>query len=258
MPRHLTEGVTITKIKLRIFFVLAIFMIAGMIGWLFFGTIRQTVTLEGIAFPQSGIRRVVSQEKGRVQQVLHHAGDYVQQGDLLAVIPQEAMLDTMQKSEITPELLTQYQNKSLITAPVSGTISDIAEVGDVVQEGNIVAKVITHDPYSNQSELRAYVPATVAATLQQGMEVEISPYTSSRESNGFLKGFLNKIGTLPITQEQIIEDLSGFSNPKSEDKEQGLIEIRVTLVGSPEIETGTICDMVVITQRSKPIEVFIS
>ncbi len=252
------EGAIITTVRVRSFFLLAILLIVCMVSWLFFGTVRQTVDISGIAFPQSGIRRVVAKENGSVQQVLCQAGDYVEQGDLLAVIPQEELLSTMEESNVTADLLTQYVSKSLVTAPVSGVISDLAEIGDVLQQGDMVAKIITDDPYSNQSEIRAYVPADVAATLQQGMTVEVSRHTVARESSGYMSGFLNRIGTLPVTKEQISEDLSGFANPGEPAENQGLIEVRVTLVDSPEIETGTICDMVVMQQERKPIQIFAS
>lgn len=233
---------------------LAAAALACALAWLFWGGAQRTVALQGIAFPQSGIRRVVSGHGGAVRQVLCRVGDAVERGDLLAVVPREDLLERMRAGEAGGALWRSYEADSLVEAPVSGKISRVAAVGEVLAVGGTVAEIIEDDPFTSQSELRAYVPAEVAAGLLEGMEVQVTPHAASREKDGFYSGFISRIGAFPRSREQIGEELSGFQAPWGGGAEENLIEVRVALVDAPELGTGTVCAMTVVVRRARPVE----
>lgn len=220
--------------------------------WSLFGTVTQTVSLRGISFPQSGIRRVVAPHGGAVRQTMCAEGDTVEQGDLLAVLPQEALLEQMRGEGGAGDTWREYTDQSLLRAPVNGIISRVAAVGRVLAAGDTVAEIIEDDPFTSQSEVRAYVPADVATLLLEGMEVQVTSASSSRERDGFYSGFISRIGSFPRSAEKISEELSGFQAPWTGDADDNLIEVRVTLVGNVKLDTGALCDMVVITRRVSP------
>ncbi len=231
--------------------------LAAAAAWVCLGSVTRTVSLQGIAFPQSGIRRVVAWHGGAVQQVLCRVGDTVERGDLLAVLPREDLLEAMRRGDGTEETWGSYVEDSLIQAPVSGKISRVAAVGEVLAVGGSLAEIIEDDPFTSQSELRAYVPAEVAAGLLEGMEVQVTPQAASRVRDGFYSGFISRIGVFPRSRTQVGEELSGFQAPWGGGAEENLIEVRVSLVGAPELDTGTLCELTVVQRRATPLELLL-
>lgn len=236
--------------------------------WLCFGSMTQTVSLKGLVFPQSGIRKVYAPAQGTVSQVLVNIGDIVEKGDILAVIPQQQLIMQMQTAGADKQALQQqYAQQAFVKAPVSGKVSQIVNIGQTVQQGETVIQIIGSDSYINQCEIRGYIPAAVAQRLRQGMQVEVSPDFAPRERYGYIEGFINAIGTLPVTHDQIAQELSGFQLPVDLADDESIVEVRITLVGNQrtdgsatflwkddiEVDTGTVCDVVVITQKTTPL-----
>ena len=144
----------------------------------------------------------------------------------------------------------RYLDAALVRAPVSGTVSRAAQTGAVLAPGDPVAELLEDDPFTNQSELRAYVPAETAAQLLTGMRVRVDPSGSAPEG-GRSTGFVSAIGEFPSSQAQLREDLGGFQLPGGGTGD--LIEVRVTLADGKPLEMGTVREMTVVLGEASPL-----
>ena len=191
-----------------------------------------------------------------------------QAGDLIAIVPQEDLFQQIQEAraaQAAPEELEQlygaYQAASMIYTPVSGRVVDLVETGSAIQTGDLVVGITNADSTTNEAEIRAYVPSTVAQSIKKGMEVRVYPSASGADSYGYVQGLVSGISSYPITETDISETLGRFYT--------SIVEIRVTLLGGSDgttgawsraeggslsIDTGTLCEMEVIVDEMTPWE----
>ncbi len=247
---------------------------AGALAWCFAGTLVRSVQITGVVFPQYGIEQVTSERTGLVSYVQVEVGDMVQAGDLIAIIPQEELLQEIRdaqaaqaSAEELAALYSDYQAASMIYTPVSGRVVDLVSPGSRIQPGELVAGITSSNISSNEAEIRAYVPSTVAQSIQKGMEVRVYPGTAGTEEYGYVQGLVSDISDYPITETDISDALGRFYTSELIPENENIVEIRVTLLGGAEgttgawsraeggslaIETGTLCRMEVITSETTP------
>lgn len=254
----------------------AIFLLVviGILVWCFAGTIVGSVRATGVVFPQYGIEQVTSEVDGLVSYVQVEVGDMVQAGDLIAIVPQVDLLEKIRSAqdaqagqEELEALYKEYQAASMIYASVSGRVVDLVETGSSIQAGDLVVGITSSDLYSNEAEIRAYVPATVAQSIKKGMEVRVYPGTADAEDYGYVQGLVSDIFDYPITETDISDALGRFYTSEIVPQNENIVEIRVTLLagsdqnggswssaegGSLAIDTGTLCEMEVITSEMTP------
>ena len=243
-------------------------MIAAAAVWFFAGTVTNTVSVWGVVFPQSGIEQVTSHVDGTVSYVQVGVGDNVEAGDLIAVVPQTALLERIRLAragdagrEELEELYRAYTAASLICTPVAGRVVDIARTGQSISAGDLVVSVAISDKSSNEAEIRAYVPMSVAQTVKKGMTVRVYP---AGEQYGYIRGLVSDILPYPITGTDISQELGRFFVSDDVPVGENITEIRVTLlIGSEEstlkdesaaIDIGTRCRMEVVVSELKPWE----
>ena len=200
--------------------------------WLFTGSMVLGVEISGIVFPQHGIQSVESRREGTLTCCQVKVGDSVEAGDLLAIIPH------------------------------SGLLEEAAGEGAHIQVGDTLADITSSDPYTNEAEIRAYVPVDTARSISKGMEVRIYPQYESRALRGYLPGLVSEISGYPITQADIQRDLGRFYS--GQDLGENLLEVRVTLLpGSgtgqggeetAELDLNTQCSMTVVIDEMTPWE----
>ena len=198
-------------------------------------------------------------------------GDTVEAGDLIAIVPQEGLLDQMQASspEGAEQLYDDYQAASMIYTPVSGRVVDLVSVGSAVQTGDLIVGVTNADSTTNEAEIRAYVSATAAQSIQKGMEVRVYPDVSGSENYGYVQGLVSDLSNYPITEANISETLGRFYSSQLVPQNENIVELRVTLLGGSDgttgvwsraeggrvtIDTGTICEMEVVVDEMTPWE----
>lgn len=263
MRKHIADrfrgGSRVAVLRVRLFLLLLISAFLLSVAWLLFGTITQTVTLTGVSFPQEGVRKVIAEAGGSVQQVLVQVGDAVEKGDLLAIVPNSAAMEQLRSQPDDPALGTLYENTSVIRAPIAGVVSEIVSAKELVSKGDAVAVLIPVNEYMNQNEIRAYITSSVAYRLARGMRVQVSPSYAPREQYGYLEGFISQVDMLPMSSAQIHQELGGFEGLLHISENESIVEVRVTLLDNHDsrIEVpsmGTVCQMQVITGRYHPIE----
>ena len=248
--------------------------VAGILAWCFTGTITRSVQITGVVFPQYGIEQVTSEIDGLVSYVQVEVGDLVEAGDLIAIVPQGELLEQLRQAQEAqaPQdeiqgLYAAYQAASMVYTPVSGRVVELVETGSRVQAGEVVAGITSADIYSNEAEIRAYVPSAVAQSIQKGMEVRVYPSSADAENYSPAQGLVSDIFDYPITETDISEALGRFYAGEIVPQDENIVEIRVTLLAGSEetaaawsraegeaiaIETGTLCEMEIITGEMTP------
>lgn len=251
--------------------VILLAVVLGAAAWCFTGTMTRTVAVTGVVFPHYGIEQVTSQVDGQVSYVQVEVGDTVEAGDLIAIVPQEGLLDQMQASfpEGVEQLYDDYQAASMIYTPVSGRVVDLVSVGSAVRTGDLIVGVTNADSTTNEAEIRAYVSATAAQSIQKGMEVRVYPDVSGSENYGYVQGLVSDLSNYPITEANISETLGRFYSSQIVPQNENIVELRVTLLGGSDgttgvwsraeggrvtIDTGTICEMEVVVDEMTPWE----
>lgn len=239
--------------------------------WLFTGTLIRGVEISGIVFPQYGIQSVESRREGSVSYCQVKVGDSVEAGDLLAIIPDTELLAEIQAArsseETAPEeleaLYKAYETASMVYSPVSGRVVEMVDQGTYLRMGDTLADITSADPYTNEGEIRAYVPVDTAQAISKGMEVRIYPQYESWALRGYLPGLVSRISSYPITQADIQRDLGRFYSSENIPQSENLLEVRVTILPgaggemeeeTAELDLNTLCSMTVVMKELTPWE----
>ncbi len=203
--------------------------------WSLTGNITDGVRVSGIIFPNSGVMNLTSPIKGTVTDVLVQDGEYVEQGQTILVIPNNELIDKIKiakAQQLSPEsyaqYISEYEDSSLIKTKVSGTIQNIVAENALVSAGNVLAGIVIEDRSTNSKELIAFIPLSISKKFKIGMEAQISPSFAPREEYGFIKGFITKLGTTPVTH-QYIEKTFGSLQYEGLLPEENCIEVRIAL-----------------------------
>ncbi len=242
----------------------------------FTGTMTRTVAITGLVFPHYGIEQVTSQVSGQVSYVQVEVGDTVEAGDLIAIVPQEALYQQIEAARAAQAddaeldaLYAAYEAASMIYTPVSGRVVDLVASGSAIQAGDLVMGVTSADSTTNEAEIRAYVSSTVAQSIQKGMDVRVYPSVSGSENYGYVQGLVSDISNYPITETNVSDTLGRFYTSQIVPQNENIVEIRVTLLGGSDgstgvwsraeggsltIDTGTLCEMEVILDEMTPWE----
>ena len=264
----------------------ALLLITGVIIWGFFGNINSTTQMQGLIFPKAGVEPIICQNPGAVGNVLYSVGDTVTKGDIIAVIPDEEKLAAIEKKqeeiedaapgqraerkEELEKLYSDYESHSIICASESGTIQNIARTGDILEEGDEVANILVNSQYSNNRQIAAYVPLTVAKRLKLGMEMQICPSYLTREEYGYMEGYVSSIGEVPVTEESLRSYYGNLEYVSDILPSQSCVEVLISIQVDEEsanhfkwsnvkgesvsVEVGTVCDIQAVVEKKRPID----
>jgi multidrug efflux pump subunit AcrA (membrane-fusion protein) len=159
-----------------------------------------------------------------------------------------------------------------IESPYAGQIVELlAQVGDVVQEGEVVARVSEEaggseraiiSPYTGRIlEVKVdlghlvdrgtslmnlelvgedvklegimYVPLADGKKIAPGMDVQLSPSTVSKETYGYMLGKVAEVGTFPATYEGILRTLGSDDLVEALNIQTAPIQIQIELLPDP-------------------------
>ena len=250
-------------------------VIVGFLVWAFVGSYISGTTVYGVIFPEGGIVNVNTGTAGYVSDVRVRVGDYVQAGDLLAIIPQDNIineLDIAKKQGVDAtrieELINKYNYLSFIYAKHDGRITEVVEERTFMEDGEKIAAIMVQNNIGSNHQVLAFVPSGSAKNLGLGMEAQISPTFAPREEYGYMQGYISSIGKYPITSENIDSGLISFV--KDILPETGFIEVKITLLPDVnsdnlikwsnekgqtlDVDMGTACKILIVTEKSRPVE----
>jgi HlyD family secretion protein len=154
-------------------------------------------------------QRVQEIEQGRQQadQDLRHAESDLVRLDAQALEGTNRRRDDLTRAQMqtsdarrhVDELQVQLAANSVVTAPVSGRVTEIkASEGAVVRPGMPVASVQSGD---RGLELVLYIPPEHGKKVKPGMPVRIAPITVKKEEYGTMLGEIVSISDFPATPE---------------------------------------------------------
>lgn len=238
--------------------------------------VSRSVEISGIVFPHNGIEPVKSKRDGVVSSLQVKVGEVVKAGDLIAIVPDTRTLEEIETARESgasrqelEALYDQYQAESMIYTPIAGRVVELAEQGEHLGAGETVAGITNADQYTNESEIRAYVPIGTAQSISKGMQVRVRPQYSSPGQHGYLPGLVSGISDYPVTQADISRELGRFYSSDHVPQDGNIVEIRVTLLLDPEaaqaswngaggegltLDVSTLCSMEVIIAEQTPWE----
>jgi hypothetical protein len=211
--------------------------------WLVFGTIYETVSVNGIIWPSENNGNVYAPAGGKITKTSVSVGDTVNAGDIIAVIPQD---DTLRKIKAAKEsgadeneikkLYDEYDSSSVIRSRINGVVTDICEENAYISKGERVAAIVPYDKGDDNKILTAFIPSSSGGLVTHGMAVQVMPDYAPREKYGYIKAFISGISEYPITGQNIKETNSSLFL-SSMDENESYLQLEITLL--PDSETAS-------------------
>ena len=276
-PEQLNQYISVISIKAWVILMAVLAVLAAGVYWSINGDITSTLNASGIIFPERGSSVITADSPGQITDVCERVGDYVNQGDVIAVVSQEALLDQIrqavaqqQPDEVIERMRDEYYYKSMIISPYSGRIMSISNLFEYVNQGDTIASIVLQQEYVNDKEVITYVDLSAAQNIETGMDVQISPDFAPREEYGYMHGYVSSVGTYPVLKSDIQQRLGNYAFEYENMENDALIEVRITLLTDDTsknrirwssskgqelaISVGTTCDISIITSKFKLID----
>lgn len=277
-PERLNEYIKITHPGVWSLLVgcLALAIAVGI--WGVKGSIPETVKTSGIIFPQNGVTAVVPLTGGRISDMRIKVGDFVEAGQIIAVIPQEKILNQIKQlksneavnEKLIKSMYNEYESQSIVVSPVSGVVLAAKGTNETVSSTEAVASIVKQEKYADNKQIICYIPSGVAKKLREGMEVQVSPDYAPREEYGYMYGHITSIGTYPVSESDVLTAVGSMQYAQGLLSQANCVEVRVTLTVDPNsqnktkwsnkkgesipLSIGTNTDMLIVVKNYKPYE----
>lgn len=218
----------------------------GFICWCFFGSVTDREHIRGVVFPSTGTNAVSVPNDGAVREVLVHKGDYVEEGQTLA-------------------LISVAGSYSILSAPYSGKVlSYIAENSSFNAFEGIV-NLLPENTSGTVTSMVAFAGYNPSRMMKVGMEIQATPMSETREKIGFVKGRIVSISPYPVSRREATVRLQNQSMvDEIFPDEASVFEIEIELETEPDnpgsllwsfpqkevvdMSVGTFCNVEVITK----------
>ena len=289
-PEQLDQHVRITRPGAWVAILAIVTLFVGVGIWAFVGNIYSGENVYGVIFPTNSLIVKTSQSGGKITDVLVSETQEVEKGDVLAVVPDSNLLSQIAEKQAAymsatgpaketlklalESLKAQYLENSFITAEKSGTISEIESIDTVIEPGSTVAMNVSNESTSNSKEIIAYVSYSIASTFKVGDVAQVTPASLKREEYGYMTGTVTKIGSSVISEDDIIKSMGTTKYVASMDLAPDSVEVRVRInvdntskngyewsnsrgKNIEKIDIGTLCNIKVITNNKRPIDLLI-
>lgn len=277
-PERLNEYIKITNPGIWTILLGCLALLIAVGFWGFYGSIPDSVRAQGVMFPQNGTTSVIPVAGGRISDMRIKVGDFVEAGQIIAVIPQEDIIRQIieLRGNLKPDqkriaaLMNEYENSSLIISPVSGIVLAAKYVNETVSSVEAVARIVRQEKYADDKQIICYIPTSTAKKLKEGMEVQVSPDFATREEYGYMQGHITGIGTYPVSQADVLSAVGSEQYAEGLLPQGSSVEVRVTLTVDPDsqnkikwsnkkgeslqLSIGTSCNMLIIVNNYKPYE----
>lgn len=277
-PEQLNEYIKVLNPGVFVILAGTAAIIIAVVLWSIFGSVSDTVHVKGVIFPQDGIVDVIPTVNGCISDMRVKNGDFVNAGQIIAVIPQDDLINRIKEIKASSNidtkeinsLIDEYEDESIIISPVSGIVTKAMYTGENAAKGKSIASIIKQEKYANDKQVICYVAASEAKKLSAGMEVQVSPGYAPREEYGYMHGIITSIGTYPVTTAEINSTIGDIQNKNDLLPQGSAVEVRINLTVDPnskdlikwsnkkgekvQVSIGTDCDIAIVVKRQRPIE----
>jgi multidrug resistance efflux pump len=277
-PERLNEYIKITHPGVWSVILGCLALLAAVGFWGFYGSIPDSIRSGGIIFPQNGVAAIIPAVGGRIGDMRVKVGDFVEAGQILAMIPQEDILGQIRdlKNNVKPDekqiaaLISEYENRSIIVSPVSGVVLSARSANETVSSTEAIASIVKQEKYANDKQVICYIPTLTAKKLKEGMEVQVSPDFAPREEYGYMQGHVTSIGTYPVSEADVLSAVGSRQYAMGLLPQGNSVEVRVTLTVDPgsqdkikwsnkkgesiPLSIGTNCNLLIVVKNYKPYE----
>lgn len=277
-PERLNEYIKITHPGVWSVLLGCLALLIAVGFWGFYGSIPDSVKSNGIMFPQNGVASVIPTAGGRISDMRVRVGDFVEAGQILAVIPQEDILvqinelksNTAIDEKQIATLINEYENRSIIVSPVSGIVLSAKSANETISSTEAVASIVKQEKYADDKQIICYIPTSTAKKLKEGMEVQVSPDFASREEYGYMLGHITSIGTYPVSEADVLSAVGSQQYAEGLLPPGNSVEVRITLTVDPgsqdkikwsskkgesiPLSIGINCNLLIVVKNYKPYE----
>ena len=272
----MSKGIRAISIKNTVFVVLLTVCAAAFTLWLAFGTVYETVSVDGIIWPAENNGAVYAQSDGTVTKTVVSVGSMVSAGDILAIIPSQDILSGIESGKASgisesdlQKLYGDYDNISVIRANINGIVTEIVKENAYIRTGEKIASVVPYDTDGNNKTLTAFIPAQKGGLITVGMEAQVMPDFAPREEYGYIKAYISSISQYPITGQRIQDTNSELFLSTLDERESYLL-VEITFIpeaqaqsrlkwsnpksGAIKVAMGTICQADIVVKKCRPYE----
>lgn len=287
-PEQLDKQVKITTPAA---WIVCLAMCVGMVTfilWSFTYQISNGAKMNGVVFTNKDNAQIKAERDCIVTDVLVSSGEYVEIGDVIAIISFDELLEQIEQeryqlNQLEPdseeyirekekldEMIEKYVASTVIKSNCAGYVQNIVTDGNALERGENIVSIMQESGYN---EVVAYVPMQAANNMTLGMKAQISPVYAPREEYGYMTGAVTYIGTVPVTEENIIEKMGTLSYVEGILPNTSFVEVRMKLDidldsknnyqwSNPKgenlpVELGTQCSIIVVTSEYYPIELLL-
>ena len=234
--REITLAVKAIPVKWLLYMIVLIICAASFTVWLFFGTVYETVSLRGIAWPSKSYGDVYSETSGIIAKTTVSVGDKVEVGDILAVIPNNDVLEKSAGNSME-QVYDEYERKSVIRSKISGIVTYIIDRNSYVNPGDMIASVMHYDKTGNNDIITAFISDEKSSLIDLGMEVQVMPDYTPCEQYGYIIGYVSAVSEYPVTGEQIYNsDKQLYMSEMAMD--ESYIEVQITMMRKSGEDSG--------------------
>ncbi|MGN0630450.1 MAG: hypothetical protein ACI4JN_03895 [Ruminococcus sp.] len=287
-PEQLDKQVKIMRPSVWIIFTAFVAALITFIIWSFTYKITNGINMAGVVFTNNNIISNTAERDCIVTDVLVSDGDYVEIGDVIAVVSNNELLEKIEDnryslslldkkspeyaslSEQIENLVDSYVASTVIKSSTSGYVQSVRASGTALSAGDSISTIMTDSGYN---EITAYVPMQTARSLNLGMTAQVSPSYAAREEYGYMTGVITAISDTPVSEESIIARMGTLSYVDNILPEGSCVEVRIRLDldensansykwsnskgENLSVELGTQCSVIVITSEYLPIQMLI-
>ena len=179
-PEQLDKTITITSPFSWLALLGVLLIIVSTVVWAFTGKLAETTTLNGIVVSPQSTGVVYADEIGVITKVEKNPGDKIEKGDVIC------------------EIKTAEGKNKKIVADEAGIITHIlVSVESQVYAG---AEIVRYTPSTYNSQIViCYVPAALAETLKEDMDISLYCTSVDSQKYGHMEGTIVKIGEYPVS-----------------------------------------------------------
>ncbi len=270
---NMYRSVRAAQVRTAVFLAIILICSVCFAYWAVFGTIYETLSTDGMIWPPQNEITVYAEGDGLITNVSAGIGDRVEAGDVLAVIPQNDMLQQIENGinsgapeEEIRNMRSAYEELSVIRSNVGGIILQTSAPYTIVSRGDPVAVILPQSDVSNT--MYAFLPYSQRDLIHAGMEVHVVPVSALIEQYGYIYGYISDISYFPVSGAYIKENEENFFFSDMEEDDQ-YVQLEITFIpdsdtqnrlkwsnpagGSARVDTGTTCRADIILKETHPL-----